>query len=45
MFKVSINGTESKFIPHATTWLNQRRFETVEERPNNQKINLNQIAG
>ena len=45
MFKVSINGTESNFIPHATTWLNQRRFETVEERPNNQKINLNQIAG
>ena len=45
IFKVSINGTESKFIPHATTWLNQRRFETVEERPNNQKINLNQIAG
>ena len=45
MFKVSINGTESKFIPHATTWLNQRRFETVEERPNNQKINLNKIAG
>ena len=45
MFKVSINGTESKFIPNATTWLNQRRFETVEERPNNQKINLNQIAG
>ena len=45
MFKVSINGTESKFIPHATTWLNQRRFETVEERPNNQKINLNQIGG
>lgn len=44
MFKVSINGTESKFIPHATTWLNQRRFETVEENKNI-KINLNQIAG
>ena len=39
-----MKGKEEKFIPHATTWLNQRRFETVEENKNI-KINLNQIAG
>tara|TARA_R100001510_G_C7602934_1_gene168951 strand:- start:440 stop:967 length:528 start_codon:yes stop_codon:yes gene_type:complete len=43
-FKQSMKGKEEKFIPHATTWLNQRRFETVEEKKNI-KINLNQIAG
>ncbi len=43
-FKQSMIGKEEKFIPHATTWLNQRRFETVEENKNI-KINLNQIAG
>ena len=43
-FKQSMKGKEEKFIPHATTWLNQRRFETVEENKNI-KINLNQIAG
>ena len=43
-FKQSMVGKEEKFIPHATTWLNQRRFETVEENKNI-KINLNQIAG
>ena len=43
-FKQSMKGREEKFIPHATTWLNQRRFETVEENKNI-KINLNQIAG
>tara|TARA_B100001057_G_scaffold162470_1_gene163125 strand:- start:591 stop:1196 length:606 start_codon:yes stop_codon:yes gene_type:complete len=45
-FKQSMTGKEEKFIPHATTWLNQRRFETVEEnKDNNKKINLNKIAG
>jgi|TARA_Y100000052_G_C2938431_1_gene78997 DNA-binding transcriptional regulator YhcF (GntR family) len=43
-FKQLMKGKEEKFIPHATTWLNQRRFETVEENKNI-KINLNQIAG
>ena len=43
-FKQSMKGKEEKFIPHATTWLNQRRFETVEENKNI-KINLNKIAG
>ena len=43
-FRQSMKGKEEKFIPHATTWLNQRRFETVEENKNI-KINLNQIAG
>jgi len=33
---------DPKFIPHATTWLNQRRWETVEEKT---RINLNQLVG
>ncbi len=39
-----VSNKDNKFIPHATTWLNQRRFETVTEN-NNKKINLNTIAG
>ena len=41
-YKQSVNNKDQKFIPHATTWLNQRRWETVEEK---QKINLNQLVG
>ena len=41
-YKQSVNNKDHKFIPHATTWLNQRRWETVEEK---QKINLNQLVG
>jgi len=33
-----------KFVPHLTTWLNQRRWETV-ENTNEERINLNQLAG
>ena len=41
-YKQSVNNKDQKFIPHATTWLNQRRWETVEEK---KKINLNQLVG
>ena len=41
-FKQSVNDKDQKFIPHATTWLNQRRWETVDEK---KKINLNQLVG
>ena len=41
-YKNSVHGKDEKFIPHATTWLNQRRWETIEEKP---KLNLNQLVG
>tara|TARA_R110002020_G_scaffold187961_7_gene386465 strand:- start:1315 stop:1944 length:630 start_codon:yes stop_codon:yes gene_type:complete len=41
-YKQSVNDKDQKFIPHATTWLNQRRWETVDEK---KKINLNQLVG
>ena len=41
-YKNSVHGKDEKFIPHATTWLNQRRWETIEEKP---KFNLNQLVG
>jgi len=41
-YKNSVHDKDRKFIPHATTWLNQRRWETVEEKP---KLNLNQLVG
>ena len=43
-YKQSVNSTESRFIPHPTTWLNGRRWETIEEKHQN-KLNLNQIVG
>ena len=45
IFKSSMSKTDMKFIPHATTWLNQRRFETISEKKDTKKINLNTIAG
>ena len=42
-FKKSTNGKDQKFIPHATTWLNQRRFETVET--NVKTSSKNQLVG
>ena len=41
-YKNSVHGKDEKFIPHATTWLSQRRWETVREKP---KFNLNQLVG
>jgi DNA-binding transcriptional regulator YhcF (GntR family) len=39
----SVKGTEVKYIPHATTWLNQRRWEVVPEKQKEQR--LNNLAG
>jgi len=43
-FKTTTHGKDKRYIPHATTWLNQRRWETVVEA---QAIttNRNQLAG
>ena len=43
-YKRTTHGKDKKYIPHATTWLNQRRWETVQEA---QAIttNRNQLAG
>lgn len=42
-FKVKNTHTEKRYIPHATTWLNQKRWETIDiEKPQTTK---NQIAG
>ena len=41
-YKQNVKDKDEKFIPHATTWLNQRRWETVDEKT---KINLNQLVG
>ena len=40
-FNKKVEGTETQYIPHCTTWLNQRRWETVEEvnkQENNEKL-------
>ena len=44
MFARSCHGKDKTYIAHATTWLNQRRWETVQEA---QAIttNRNQLAG
>jgi hypothetical protein len=43
-FKRTTIGKDKKFIPHATTWLNQKRWETVQEEQSISK-NKNQLAG
>jgi len=43
-FKRTTIDKDKKFIPHATTWLNQRRWETVDEEQSINK-NKNQLAG
>lgn len=42
-FAQTQKGKETKYIPHATTWLNQRRWETV--RNDEPKKTLNSLAG
>ena len=37
--------TETQYIPHAATWLNQKRFLDYKDREQPKKINLNKIAG
>ena len=47
-FKQTMKGKEEKFIPHATTWLNQKRYETVNfsvEDDKNKTKKLNQLVG
>ena len=41
-YKQIVKDKDQKFIPHATTWLNQRRWETVDEKT---KMNLNKLVG
>jgi DNA-binding transcriptional regulator YhcF (GntR family) len=38
-------GKDIKYIPHLTTWLNQRRWETINEEEKKTKFNLNQLVG
>ena len=42
-YKQSVHGTEQRFIPHPTTWLNGKRWEIIEEKDNT--VNLNQLVG
>lgn len=44
MFSDSRKGEDQKFTPHATTWLNQKRYETV-TAPQVKAKNLNSLAG
>lgn len=44
VFKRTTVDKDKKFIPHATTWLNQRRWETVNEEQSINR-NKNQLAG
>ena len=43
IFNKQNKNKEMKYIPHPTTWLNQERWETVEEEK--ASINLNQLVG
>lgn len=43
-FASSQKNTDPKFIPHASTWLNQERYFDILEEPK-QKTNRNRIAG
>ena len=42
-FAQSQKGKDTKYIPHATTWLNQRRWETIDMTE--KKKTLNSLAG
>jgi DNA-binding transcriptional ArsR family regulator len=44
MYARSRHGQDSRFTPHATTWLNQDRWETVESVATKPR-NRNQLAG
>tara|TARA_R100001377_G_scaffold2465_1_gene1636 strand:+ start:772 stop:1407 length:636 start_codon:yes stop_codon:yes gene_type:complete len=44
MFARSQEGKDSKFIPHAKTWLNQKRYLDV-KKDINKKPNLNLLVG
>ncbi len=38
-------NAEQRYIPHATTWLNQKRWETVDTAMTHPTTNRNQLAG
>lgn len=44
IFCKSQTGKDEKFIPHAKTWLSQKRFNDVEQ-PKQRKTNLNLLVG
>jgi hypothetical protein len=45
-YKLIMKGKDVQYIPHCTTWLNQKRWETInEEYKNKSKLNLNQLVG
>lgn len=44
IFAKSQTGKDEKFIPHAKTWLSQKRFNDVEQ-PKQRKTNLNLLVG
>ena len=44
IFAKSQTGKDEKFIPHAKTWLSQKRFNDVEQT-NQRKTNLNLLVG
>ena len=45
-YKQSVYNTHFKYIPHPQTWLNGRRWETIdEEKEQSVKTNLNQLVG
>jgi len=43
-FAKSQSGKDERFIPHAKTWLSQKRFNDVEQ-PKQRKTNLNLLVG
>ena len=44
LFAKSQTVKDEKFIPHAKTWLSQKRFNDVEQ-PKQRKTNLNLLVG
>ena len=43
--EVKNNKTEEKFIPHPSTWLNQKRYLDYENEKPKKLRSLNNIAG
>ena len=44
LFAKTQSGKDERFIPHAKTWLSQKRFNDVEQ-PKQRKTNLNLLVG
>jgi ribosomal protein L33 len=46
MFVAENTNTDERFIPHAATWLNQRRYLDYKDKKNNpKKLSINNLAG